>query len=438
MSQSVTVVGGSNQGSISGAIAVPVANGTTAHEIAKLQTLLADISSSILGGTAGLTNQDVAGRSGLITLPASSNLGSNVLELTDTVFSSVSTSKTSALAVTHAGLTVTPPTSSISAPTNTSISASIPVGYNYVVAQAPGTMTLMGNGATNSTYLLGAATNVDLSIEGGSGSIVAAGGADTLNLGGSYAVTATGGSVNIAIEFGTDTVVATGSATVVAGSSPGYGGLLYFVNDSNAAATVSGGAGSDTIFGGKAGGTFYGGSAGNNSLIGGSGAVNLVGGNNGDLLEAGVSTHGATVAGVNVLQAGSGSETLIATSLTGSNFFTTGAGIDSVVSDGTGVQDFFAGGGSATLTGSTMTGASNTFFFGGATSTAGGLDVITNFNMSKDVLFGIGGVNIQTVVSSSFQGSPGALLTLTDGTQVAMIGVSSTSIIKDIGKNSIT
>lgn len=437
MSQSVTIVGGTNNGTISGTIAVPVANGTTNHEIIKIQKLLESISYSVLGGTAGLVNLDVAGKSGFVNIHASSSKVINVLELTDTIFSSVKKSEHESIKITNNELLINRQQSNVNGQSNTSISASVPSGYNYVVAQAPGTMTLTGNGGLNNTYLFGAQTNVDLSTDGGSGSIVAAGGADTLNLAGSYAVTATGGSVNIGIEYGNDTVFATGSASVTANSQPGYGGQLYFINKSSVAATVHGGAGSDTIFGGKAGGVFYGGTAGNNSLIGGSGSVNLVGGNSGDVLEAGVSTHGATVAGDNFLQAGSGNETLLATSMTGSNFLSAGSGIDSIVSDGTGTQNFFASGGSATMTGSTMTGASNNFFFGGASSIAGGLDVITNFNPGKDVLFGIG-TNIQTIVSSSFLGSPGALITLTDGTQVAMIGVSSSSIMKNIGSNSIS
>ncbi|HEX7390198.1 MAG TPA: calcium-binding protein [Acidiphilium sp.] len=316
------------------------------------------------------------------------------------------------------------------------ISATVPAGYQNVIVQAPGFATLTGNGANGENYLFGAKSNVDLNTEGGSGSIVAAGGADSLNLAGNYAVSAVGGSDAVTTGGGSDTISAYGTASVSVTAASGTATGLTFINHGTSRATVFAGAGSATIFGGDGGGSYHAGAAGANSLVGGSGSVSLYGRASGDVLEAGVSTGGATVHGTNMLEAGAGNETLLATSLTGANNLVAGSGADSIASKGSGLQTFYGGSGSATMSGSTMSGATNIYLLGAA-SAPGGNDVVTNFRLGTDVLEGLNGATITTVTASNFGGHSGALVTLSDGTRVQLTGVSASSISGNIGKSGL-
>jgi hypothetical protein len=414
MSQSVTVIGGAHNGQLSGLVTIPI-SGVPSSEFSQIQSLLSGLTASVTGGTIGFFNDNLTASgqtSGVLTIGASS-VGSSLLELTNTDSTGVAT----------AG--------------NVSISATIPSSYTTIVAEAPGTMSLTGASAGGATYVFGAATNVDLTAYG-SNTIYAGGGSDTLNPGsGSSSITYTSGNSSVNVQSGSNSIAATGNATVSVHVNSGFSGTINFVNSSTASAGLSAGAGSATVFGGAAGGTFLGGTAGNNSLVGGSGSAFLVGGGNNDFLKAGGNTDGVTSSGSNYLFSGTGNETLFASSLTGSNLLAGGSGADSITSDGTGAQYFFASDGSTTMTGSTTSGAANTYFFGGPASTTGGNDLITNFKTSRDALNVLGGADIQAISSTSFQGAPGALVTLTDGTHITMLGVSAASIAGSVGGKSI-
>ncbi|HEX7391289.1 MAG TPA: hypothetical protein VF286_14360 [Acidiphilium sp.] len=399
MSGTVTVIGGVNNGTLTGLVTIPAAG--TPAQISALQSVLNFASSAIESGSTGMTNDNVvAGSVFNATLNGSS---SNLLEITNSDSVNGTTS------------------GSYSGP-----AINVASVYGSVIVQAPGTVSVNGNGNNNSTYLFGSASNVTLTTQDGTSgaSIIAAGGNDVLNLRGNNTATITGGSDITRTYTGSNTVFATGDASVYSGIRGGYAGKLDFINNSTAAATVVGGAGSATVFGGTGGGVFYGGTAGNNSLVGGTGNSTLVGGGNNDTLQA-------TGAGSsNDLFAGSGNETLFASSVTGTNILVAAGGTDSLVGSGTGYQYFFGGTGSATMTGSaniSVTGAKNIYFFGQAGGAGGGSDVITNFN-TNSALFVTNGNDITTITGTTVNGINGALVSLSDGTKVTLMGVNASSI----------
>ncbi|MCW8306734.1 hypothetical protein AruPA_06775 [Acidiphilium sp. PA] len=403
MSSSVTVVGGVNNSTISGLVSVPVA-GLSTSALSSLQSSLTALTASIVGGSVGLANDDLLVGGGTVSFsnpPPTSASAPYVLELTNTLANGTTT------AGSYSGAAI-----------------GIASVYGTVIAQVPGTLTLTGSGL-NTDFILGAATNVDLTTTGGNNTILGAGGNDTLNLQGSNVATLSGGLDIVHSYSGSNTIVATGSASVFAGPPSGYAGKIDFINNSSAAVSVFAGSGSATVAAGAGGATVLGGSAGSNSLIGGSGAVYFVGGGNGDTLAAGFG-GATTVTAPNYLFAGVGNETLLASSVTGSNLLQAGSGADVMSASGSGTQYFFGSTGSATMTGSSMTGANNVFFFGNA-SNSGGNDIITNFGKNSE-LIALNGTNIESISSTTLNGTPGALVTLSDGTHVTLLGVNAASI----------
>ncbi|GAA5264768.1 hypothetical protein ACOSOMT5_P1193 [Acidiphilium sp. MT5] len=401
MSSTVTVVGGVNGNALSGLISVPL-TGVTSTAQAALQSALTAISNQVSAGTVSFTNVDqVTGATALITGTSATG---GLFVISDQQFPG-------------------------SAPTGASSTGSYNVGsaFSTVVVEAPGTETVNASNNNGQTFVLGATSNVNLFTGTGTGSVIAAGGNDTLNLQGTQSAVLSAGDVRVKTYSGSSTVVATGSSSVFASVVKGYAGSMDFVNNSAGSVLVAGNSGSLTVFGGAGGGHFTGGTAGNNLLIAGSGAAVLVGAGNGDVLDAGFNADGVTasptVNGTNYLYAGSGNETLQASSATGSNLFLAGAGVDVISSGGSGNQFFFGSSGSATMTGSTVTGAVNVYFFGSATGNTGGNDVITDFNLNTDKLFAVDGTNITSVTGSAVNGTPGVLVSLSDGTQITMQGI---------------
>jgi hypothetical protein len=414
---------------------------------ALLQTYLDGLAGSITGGTAGFENYDLA------TGNSYSNAVSGGLEQ----FSNVDSTGA-------AGGTV-------------SGSAIVDPAATDVVVSAPGDVTLTGNGQT-SVAVFGAGSNVAYSdVNGGSAgaadSIYAGGGNDsialysTTNANSAYQVVSAGNDTVNLQNQGTDSVSATGSAnitvyisqadaTVTAADSSnvsvqfsrGAGGNLDFINNSTNAATIYsgnyvGGAApnSVTAFGGAGGGYFVGGTAGNNSLVGGTGAVTLQGAGNNDYLEANSSI------GTNILFAGSGTETLIASSTTGANTFQLGLQYTGdngaivanamVSTDGSGLQAFILGSSSSsTLTGSNAAGATNLYDFirDSATESNGGANyTITDFNAANSTIFITDSTQAAGSVSVSAIGTPlgggGAEILLSDGSTITLKGVDPNSLL---------
>lgn len=402
MSSTVTVVGGVNQNAVSGFISVPLTGITTATQTA-LQSALTALSNQVAAGAVSFTNADQITGTSALTTGASATGG--LFVISDQLFPG-------------------------QAPTGASTTGSYTIGtaFSTTVVEAPGTETVNASNANGQTFILGATSNVNLFTGTGTGSVIAGGGNDTLNLQGTQSAAISAGDVRVKTYSGSTTVVATGSSSVFASVVKGYAGSMDFVNSSTGSVLVAGGSGSLTVFGGAGGGHFTGGTAGNNLLIAGSGAAVLVGAGNGDVLDAGFNADGVTasptVNGTNYLYAGYGNETLQASSATGSNLFLAGAGVDVISTDGAGSQFFFGSSGSATMTGSTVNGAVNVYFFGSNTGNTGGNDVITNFNLATDKLFAVDQTLISSITGSVVNGTPSVLVSLSDGTQITMQGLS--------------
>ncbi|HEX7390044.1 MAG TPA: calcium-binding protein [Acidiphilium sp.] len=310
-------------------------------------------------------------------------------------------------------------------------------GDNVVVDNAAGTSTVVGNNASTTLFVAAAGSNVTYSLQGGNSpaTMIGGGGNDDFTLGNNSSLSGSqvyfgGGGDRVRVHTGSNTVTATGNASVFSGITTGYSGSLDFINQSSAAATVIGGAGSATVFGGAGGGIFFGGTLGNNSLVGGTGNTTLVGGGDNDTLQA--TGSGSS----NTLFANTGNEIMIAGTGTGANVLVAGAGTDSLVSGGSGVQNFFGGSGSATMTGSAVTGAQNSYFFGQVTG-SGGNDVITNFSTTNSALYVNHDMVITSIGEATVGKQTGALVTLTDGTHITLLGVTSSGIQQYIGKNYI-
>ncbi len=346
-----------------------------------MQTYLNGVTGSVTGGTAAFLNYNaVTGDS----VSVSSTGGNFYEEITNIDGTGVSTGGSAAGVV------------------------SVAAGVTDLVVQAPGAVTVAGVSTTDFA-LFGAASNVDYSVSGGAGSIFAAGGDDSISIGGTganYAIASAGNdTVNLNGLDGSESVDATGNATTrvyIGGSDvatvtasdnsqasvvflPNAGGNLVFVNQSTEAQTVYSGSytvagggsvyadNAVTAFGGSGGGYFVGGRGGFNYLNGGTGDSTLIGGGAGDTLISG----GAQ----NYLYTGVGAETLLGGGAD-NNFYVglenVGIGMTNAVGDlvsagGSGAQNFVLGQLTATtLTGSTVNGATNTFDVLGTFTTSGG------------------------------------------------------------------
>lgn len=357
--------------------------------------------------------------------------------------------------------------------------SSVGAGVQSLIVNATGDLTVTGSGSTTVADF-GSSSNVDYLVQNASsGAIFASGGSDTISLlpsinnvndsiyssghdsinlfaGGNDAVSVmSGANDTVNVTDANATVTAEGNATVgIWWASRNSGGTLDFVNNSSTAATVFSSVfnqksgpnlvapNSVTVFGGDGGGYYNGGQAGNNSLVGGAGVVTLVGANSGDFLEANSSI------GQNALFAGSGSETLEATSLSGSNQFAVGlpypglpnpVGNDLISTAGSGQQNFHLGNGTATIYGSTAATA-NVFNIYGDSTTGGGDFIIHNFVNATMFLTnatdnGPGDATIKSIGADPIYGNSTEII-LSDNTQIHLIGVSSSSVTQGVGVNS--
>lgn len=303
------------------------------------------------------------------------------------------------------------------------------------------TINTFGNGSANGDA--GSNTNAPsntVGIFGGNATVNSSGTADFievfLNASPATAVVSVMGSANVLDGGGNVTVYAAAGSNNVRAFFQ-VAGDLDFINNSTVQAFVTGEApnskgGSATAFGGIGGGSYTGGTDGNNSLIGGftsgqittggAGLVTLVGSGNGNYLEAGGSVTGA---GGNLLVASNnnGTATIVAAASTGNNTIDArGAGQVSVLSSGTGTQTFYLGTGGVndTITGSTVSGATNAYYLTG--SNGFGTDVINNFRIAKDTFSISGGATIANATTVS----AGSFVTLSDNSQILLVGVSLT------------
>jgi Ca2+-binding RTX toxin-like protein len=293
-------------------------------------------------------------------------------------------------------------------------------GNHLIIASGTGNLVYAGLSGADTVYagfgnttLYGIGASLD----------VFDGAGNDLIVGGTAGNTVTGGEAGELI-FGVSTLTytgGTGSATIIGGGggntvTGGSGNILAFASGSM---TYTGTGGAATIIGGgkpldaalgSGGGVVYGSPGGDNVLsTDSSNASILVGGGTGDVITAAGS-------GADVLVAGGGAETINATAATGNQVIFGGPGAD-VMSGGAGSNLFVTEGGNATLTGG---GTSNSYVFinfGPTTRT----DVITDFNPNTDAL-GLFGYSSLTPTSSIISVN-GTNLTLSDGTKIQLLGV---------------
>jgi len=415
-----------------------------------LENYLVSLTNSIQGGSYAFENNDIAGGGDFVTVPASVSGSFEEFTNTDSVGG-------------VAGGTV-------------SGAYTVSAGVTDVLVQAPGNVTLAGNG-TARDVLFGADSNVNYTQSiGGSAIIVAAGGNNVINVTAANVNDTVASSGNDTVVFngtgGNDQIFAAGNATTqvfVGGSDAATvtasdnaqvgvlfvqrsGGTLDFINNSSQAQTVfsaaygsSMGVNSVTVNAGAGGGLYVGGVAGNNSLIGGSGAVTLVGGGTGDVLEGNSAVS-------NFLFGGTGFETLLGATGSANNLIAVGLpypGIGAltasglVSTDGSGVQSFFIGNTNGeTLTGSTVTGAINVYDIVGTSTTGGGNMLITNFhtgdwiNLTDAAATALGSASIYNITADNSP-SGGTDIYLTDNTRIHLLGVNAAQISSVSGSNGV-
>lgn len=446
---SILTVGGAFDGH-SGVLSIPSSLPTAVNSL--LQTYLDGVTGSITGGTASFMNYNAVTGTSVSVGGSGTNFYEEITNI-DSVGASTGGSVSSVVGVT--------------------------AGVTDLVVQVPGYVSVSGVSTTDFA-LFGAASNVSYSVSGGAGSIIAAGGDDSISIGGSGAIYTVTSAGNDTVNFnGTNAlgvIDASGNATTrvyVGGSDvvtveasdsaqasvvflANAGGNLDFINNSGDAQTVFSGAyttagggsiyavNAVTAYGGGGGGFFVGGRGGYNLLQGGTGDVTLVGGGANDTLMSGTGTQ-------NFLYSGVGAETLQGGTGSGSNVFyvgleNVGIGMTSAVGDvvssnGSGTQDFILGNLTATtLTGSTVTGASNVYDVFGAVSASGGVDTlggssftITDFGANSTIFlldesygFGSNAPTVETMQSAL--GGGGTTILLSDGTQISLKGVSTSQV----------
>jgi len=489
MSGSLTVVGGVQNNAITGLVTVPAVLPNIPGILTNLQAFLTQtVSGAVTQGAAvaNFVNFNVAGKSGSTVASAqNANVAQGLLDITNTDSSGNISPGTANVAVDVAPgynflVVQAPGTETITGNASNNFlgvfgsaagvtfnsgggSGTVAAGGAGDFVQVSGTTwSLVGN-ADGGTTLASAANNAIIQVYGQGNAVNNAVGANTtssnvVGLFGSNASVVSSGthdlietysgsdfvtvnnSANVLVNGGADTVFAAAGSTAVNAGFNLNGGTLDFVNNSGRAATVSGdvagaSGGNLTAFGGTGGGFYTGGNAGNNSLIGGSGIVNLVAAGTNNILS--VSGYGGSYASQNILDAGAGGATLIASSSTGYNEFYGAGGTDSIISFGSGVQTYYVGSvGAETITGSTQAGATNQYIFDQDGSGAG-QDVITNFRLGSDqinvnVNGGLSGVDIASFASLG-GGHSGTIIYLSDATTVQLYGVNvkslSTSII---------
>ena len=357
----------------------------------------------------------------------------------------------------------------------------LPAGYGGLIAQGSSAVTLSDAGAAGAV-LVGNGAGDTFNSTGAGVTLVGGQGANRFNVSGSAAVatgdgkntvqatgtaavqvtTGTGGST-VVLAGGASTVQANGSDTVFGGAGAatvtaakgavaiGGAGLL----------TYTGGSATSVVFGGKGGLTFIGGSAfeiavgttGPLNARAGSGGGEFFGNAGGDFMQSGtgqtimvLSAGGKAVStgsAGNYLVAGAGTATLDGGAATGNDVFFGGTGQDAILC---GSGNDLVGTGSGTSTVQLGSGNSTVFAFGTSTVTAGSGSAtvvmggavslgiaagaarsfaLFNFVPGTDriALSGYTGGTVANAIANQANGSGQTVLTLSDNTQIQLIGV---------------
>lgn len=297
-------------------------------------------------------------------------------------------------------------------------------GNPVIIAQGSATITT-GTGAST-VYLAGGDNYVQAQ---GNDTIVSSTGNDTVAA--SSAVHDYAGSSGTLTFFssGGSTVTGGGEAMTVFGGGSGgdviYGGtgLAEFIGGSGSSDFV-GGQGAEIVFGGSGGGSISGGAAGG-FIYGADAATTISGGAGNSTITA---ANGNTVllngTASNLVAAGTGNVTLMGGGSTGNNSVFAGSGADQLAG-GAGDDFFQAGTGSATITGG---GGANLFAFDDGS--AGGTDVITDFQQGTDhlTLQNYGSNAVAAALGSATISGGSTFLSLQDGTRITLGGVTDLTV----------
>ena len=360
----------------------------------------------------------------------------------------------------------------------------LPAGYGGLIAQGPGAATLSDAGIAGAV-LVGTAGPTVFNSTGAGVSLIGGNAANRFNVSGSATVAtgdgastvvATGsGAANVTTGTGGSTIVLAGGASTVQanGQDTVFGGAgTVGITAAKAAVAVGGdglmtfigGTATSVVFGGKGGLNFTGGSA-FEVAVGTKGVMNAKAGSGGgeffayaggDFLQSGAAqtimvlgTSGKAVstgAGGNYLVAGTGTATLDGSAATGNDVFFGGTGNTAILC-GSGTD--LIGTGTGTSTVQLGSGTTTVFAFGTSTVTAGsgsgtvvmGGTVALNiaqaaagparnfalFNFvpgtDKINLSGYAAGTAANAVASQVNGNGQTVLTLSDKTQLQLIGV---------------
>ena len=357
----------------------------------------------------------------------------------------------------------------------------LPFGYGAVVATGLNAVTLSDAGAAGAV-LVGNAGPTVFNSTGQGVSLVGGAGANRFNVAGSATIaTGSGGSTvslsgqaaaNVFTGTGGSTVVLAGGASTVQanGQDTVFGGAGTAVVTAAKGAVAIGGAGlltytggsaTSVVFGGKGGLTFIGGAAfeiavgttGPLNARAGSGGGEFFGNAGGDFMQSGsgqtimvLSAGGKAVStgsAGNYLVAGAGTATLDGSAATGNDVFFGGTGQDAIlcgsgsdlIGTGTGTSTVQLGSGTTTVFAfgtSTVTSGSGSasVVMGGAVRlnvAAGAARSFALFNFvpgtDKIGLSGYDGSTIGAALANQVNGSGQTVLTLSDNTQIQLIGV---------------
>ena len=215
--------------------------------------------------------------------------------------------------------------------------------------------------------------------------------------GGATPDTVVGGAVTVL--GGSAGITAYGSGELVAHGGAGYNVFASFAGSS------------ETVQGGAGGGLLVGGAAGNNHLSANGGSTIIFGGGAGDQIDL-------TNAASDTVVLGGGAETVDATAAGAGDVVYAGSGND-LVMGGAGEDYVAVGQGNDTLS------------FGGGINAmlcingrAGGVDVVTDWDPSRDYVFliGYGGAADAQAAAAQVQAGGNTLVTLADRTQIWFMG----------------
>lgn len=339
--------------------------------------------------------------------------------------------------------------------------------YPIDLVTHPGETLVFGNGQPNEIVMSGSATDLTFLGLGGSGTVNAGGGNNTITvvadrdtgnrwhhrqgtdpsgwviftgggndridvIGSANATIGAGGGKNsIALGNGSYNIISTGDDTIVGGGGSetvdasraradfvqGNQSDLTFVGGSGGA-TILGGQGSDTYLG-SAGPTgkqyIQGGQGGDNLLFAGDGLATLVGGGSGDQLYA----YGTAA---QLLQAGAGRETLSAAASTGADTLKAAGGHDLLIG-GDRTDTFVAGSGHTTINA-----GPGREIFEFVRGEGGGTELVTGIDKASDIsinLSGFGREAVNQALASQTVSHGSVSISLTDGTRVTFEDITS-------------